>query len=89
MRDDRTRNDESVSGAMRRGEAAGTPGAPLPRTDAEDTGVGDGGLDRAARSARDPDSTPDELGTSPSRPRRDPDEGNHGIAGGPAGGTGP
>ncbi len=36
---ERDRNDESVSGAMRRGQAAGTEGAPLPRTDAADPGV--------------------------------------------------
>ena len=89
MRDDRTGKDESVSGAMHRGEAAGTPGAPLPRTDAADTGVDDGmrtGGSAGTASGHDP--MPDELGTA-GRARRDPDEGNRGIAGGPAGGTGP
>jgi hypothetical protein len=89
MRDQGSRKDESVSGAMHRGEAAGTPGAPLPQTDAADTGVGDGGLERTeGRRAAGTDATSDELGTT-SRPRRDPDEGNRGIAGGRAGGTGP
>jgi hypothetical protein len=38
-REDRTHpSDESVSGAMRRGAAAGTPGGPIPRTDAADPG---------------------------------------------------
>jgi hypothetical protein len=45
---------ESVSGAMRgRGEGPGSADLPYPRTDAEDSGVGDGGLgDRGARQAR-------------------------------------
>jgi hypothetical protein len=87
--------DESVSGAMQRGQAAGTAGAPLPRTDAADSGrepglhaaggPGDGlrtgGSDHAA-SGHDPTPVP------PQR-HHDPDEGNHGIAGERAGGTGP
>jgi hypothetical protein len=45
---------ESVSGAMRgSGEGPGSADLPYPRTDAEDSGVGDGGLDdRGARRAR-------------------------------------
>lgn len=100
MGDERDLKDESVSGAMHRGEAAGTPGAPLPRTDAADTGVADGGAD-AAREARATGGATGGLqagGSARSGSRGtdrtaaqhlDPDDGNHGIAGEPAGGSGP
>ena len=88
MRDDEMTNDEreSPSGAMRSGEAAGTPGAPLPRTDPADTGVDDGGLDRARRRASG-ERTAGTL-TEHREGLGDPDDGNHGIGGAPAGGTG-
>jgi hypothetical protein len=53
---------ESPSGAMRgSGEGAGSADLPYPRTDADDTGLGDGGLAREAerRAARGDDA----LGT--------------------------
>ena len=90
MADDR--RDESASGAMQRGEAAGTAGAPLPRTDAADTGVDDGGLDAARERsrAREADARRAERGIDDApRVPVDPNEGNHGIAGGRAGGSGP
>ena len=55
---------ENPSGAMRGG--GGEPGSadlPYPRTDAEDTGLGDGGLERTRREA----VGRDEANTEPSR----------------------
>ena len=100
-RDSRDSNDqESPSGAMRRGEAAGTPAGPTPRTDAADSGTEAGEAERPHRAGGVGDGmrTGGSAGTgsghdptpAPPLPRRgDPDEGNHGIGGGPAGGTGP
>jgi len=98
-RNDGRQDDESVSGAMHRGEAAGTPGAPLPRTDAADPGSGDAALTRhAAGGLGDGLRTGGSAGTASGQdpipapqPVRhgDPDAGNHGIAGERAGGTGP
>lgn len=84
MRDER----ESPSGAMHSGEAAGTPGAPLPRTDAADPGEGTSGMgDRDDRSSV---TSGHDGATRPlDAPRGqggDPDAGNHGIGGAPAGG---
>jgi hypothetical protein len=58
MRRPDEREKESASGAMRgSGGGAGSPDLPFPRTDAEDTGTGDGGLSaaepRSSRSAGD------------------------------------
>lgn len=48
---------ESPSGAMRgSGEGAGSAGLPYPRTDAEDTGLGDGGLERGGQRAAGADA---------------------------------
>ena len=93
-------DDESVSGAMGRGQAAGSEGAPLPRTDPADTGTGDGGMDaqtsHRAGGVGDGMRTGGSAGTAsgqdptPSEPAHvDGLTGNRGIAGGQAGGTGP
>ena len=57
---------ESPSGAMRgSGEGAGSADLPYPRTDAEDTGLGDGGLEREAeqRAARGDDVLASDMPT--------------------------
>lgn len=101
MRDrDEREERESPSGAMRgTGEGPGSPSLPFPRTDSEDTGLGDGGLEReAARRTRPPARTEEDARDDPLGDGRDDDArgrsrteggwGDEGIAGGRAGGTG-
>lgn len=103
MRRDDDRNRESVSGAMQgSGEGAGSGDLPYPRTDAEDSGTGDGGLDGARRADDGGDRagpgrnavdghTPSPEGDvtrSGDWERIRPDGYDEGIGGGPAGGTG-
>lgn len=94
---------ESPSGAMRgSGRGAGSPDMPFPKTDAADTGRGDGGLDEsrdraAARWAQERGSDVPDLdevvrrdhdGGARGADREHGGWGDEGIGGGRAGGTG-
>jgi len=63
---------ESPSGAMRGGgDGAGSADLPYPRTDAEDTGLGDGGLERTRREAARTESSEADSPASRPAPRGD------------------